>query len=164
MLACANARAAASSAAASTPTTHPGLEVRAGFSEEDLLKSQRSAEIGSARELAEEWRRAVIAKGCTIYRRPMVNRMDDSTEHRSAGNDALSDGLHAWRNVWCEHCNAVRPLRLEHIEPDDHNRYGSLDVLCAECAFIVATFHGGEPEKLGRTRSRTPDAPHRSRP
>lgn len=43
----------------------PGLEVRAGFSEEDLLKSQRSAEIGSAREIAAEWKRAVVAKGCT---------------------------------------------------------------------------------------------------
>lgn len=30
----------------------PGLEVRAGFSEEDLLKSQRTAEIGSARKIA----------------------------------------------------------------------------------------------------------------
>jgi hypothetical protein len=43
----------------------PGVEVRAGFTEEDLLKSQRTAEIGTAREIAEEWKRAVIAKGCT---------------------------------------------------------------------------------------------------
>ena len=41
----------------------PGLEVRAGFGEEDLLKSQRTAEIGTARELADEWRQAVLAKG-----------------------------------------------------------------------------------------------------
>jgi hypothetical protein len=41
----------------------PGLDVRCGFSEEDLLRSQRSPEIGSARELAETWRHAVIAKG-----------------------------------------------------------------------------------------------------
>ena len=44
-------------------TDGPGLEVRAGLSEDDLLRSQRTAEIGSARELAEEWRQAVIAKG-----------------------------------------------------------------------------------------------------
>jgi hypothetical protein len=44
-------------------TEGPGLEVRAGFSEDDLLRSQRTAEIGSARELADEWRRAVLAKG-----------------------------------------------------------------------------------------------------
>jgi hypothetical protein len=39
--------------------------VRARFSDEDLLKSQRTAEIGTAREIAEEWKQAVIAKGCT---------------------------------------------------------------------------------------------------
>ena len=41
----------------------PGLEVRCGYGDEDLLRSQRSTEIGSARELAEEWRQAVLAKG-----------------------------------------------------------------------------------------------------
>jgi hypothetical protein len=44
-------------------TDAPGLEVRVGYSEEDLLRSQRTADIGSARELAEEWRQAVLAKG-----------------------------------------------------------------------------------------------------
>jgi hypothetical protein len=41
----------------------PGLDVRCGFSDEDLVRSQRAAEIGRARELADEWRRAAIAKG-----------------------------------------------------------------------------------------------------
>ena len=41
----------------------PGFEVRCGYSEEHLLRSQRTAEIGSAREIAEAWRQAVIAKG-----------------------------------------------------------------------------------------------------
>jgi hypothetical protein len=44
-------------------TEGPGLELRAGFSEDDLLRSQRTAEIGSARELAAEWKAAVVAKG-----------------------------------------------------------------------------------------------------
>jgi hypothetical protein len=44
-------------------TDTPGVEVRAGFSEDDLIRSQRSAEIGSARDLAAEWKQAVIAKG-----------------------------------------------------------------------------------------------------
>jgi hypothetical protein len=43
-------------------TEGPGLEVRAGFSDDDLLRSQRTAEIGSARDLADEWRRAVLTK------------------------------------------------------------------------------------------------------
>jgi hypothetical protein len=43
--------------------TDAGLEVRVGYSAEDLLRSQLAVEIGSARELAEEWRQAVLAKG-----------------------------------------------------------------------------------------------------
>ena len=46
-------------------TDAPGLEVRAGFSGDDLLRSQRTLEIGSAREVAEQWRQAVLAKGFT---------------------------------------------------------------------------------------------------
>jgi hypothetical protein len=44
-------------------TAGPGLEVRCGYSVEDLLLSQRTADIESAREIAEAWRQAVIAKG-----------------------------------------------------------------------------------------------------
>ncbi len=44
-------------------TAAPGLEVRCGYGEEHLLRSQRVAEIGSGRELAEQWRRAVLANG-----------------------------------------------------------------------------------------------------
>jgi hypothetical protein len=56
-------------------TDGPGLEVRAGFSDEDLLRSQRTAEIGIARAIAEEWRQAVLAKG-------------GFTEVAAGGNDA----------------------------------------------------------------------------
>jgi hypothetical protein len=41
----------------------PGLEVRCGFSDDDLLRSQRASEIGSARDVAEGWKRAILAKG-----------------------------------------------------------------------------------------------------
>jgi hypothetical protein len=44
-------------------TDVPGLEVRAGFSDEDLIRSDRSAEICSAREIAAAWKQAVLAKG-----------------------------------------------------------------------------------------------------
>ena len=44
-------------------TDGPGLEVRCGFSEDDLLRSQRVPEMGSGRELAEDWRQAALAKG-----------------------------------------------------------------------------------------------------
>jgi hypothetical protein len=40
-----------------------GVEVRTGFSDDDLLRSERAAEIGNAREIAARWRAAVLAKG-----------------------------------------------------------------------------------------------------
>lgn len=41
-------------------TDAPGLEVRTGYGDDDLLRSQRVAEIGAARELAQQWRAAVL--------------------------------------------------------------------------------------------------------
>jgi hypothetical protein len=41
----------------------PGLEVRAGFSDDDILRSQRMADLGDARALAAEWKRMALAKG-----------------------------------------------------------------------------------------------------
>jgi hypothetical protein len=46
-------------------TDAPDLEVRAGFSKRDLLRSERTPEINSARDVAETWRQAVLAKGFT---------------------------------------------------------------------------------------------------
>ena len=44
-------------------TDAPGLEVRAGLSEEDLLRSQRTRGIEAARAIAEKWKQAVLATG-----------------------------------------------------------------------------------------------------
>jgi hypothetical protein len=43
--------------------TDISLEVRAGYGPEDLVRSERAVEIGSARLIAAEWRNAVLAKG-----------------------------------------------------------------------------------------------------
>ena len=40
-----------------------GVEVRCGYGEDDLLRSQTAPEIGTARDIAEQWRQAVLAKG-----------------------------------------------------------------------------------------------------
>jgi hypothetical protein len=62
----------------------PGLEVRCGYSEEHLLRSQRTAEIGSARAIAETWRQAVIAKGgfteLTGEETPAINDVNAENE------------------------------------------------------------------------------------
>jgi len=45
--------------------TDVGLEVRCAYSErgEDFLRSQFASEIGLAREIAEAWKQAAMAKG-----------------------------------------------------------------------------------------------------
>ena len=43
--------------------TDAGLQVRAGYGPDDLLQSQTAPDIGAARNIAEPWRRAVLAKG-----------------------------------------------------------------------------------------------------
>jgi hypothetical protein len=44
-------------------TDAPGLEVRVGFSEDDLLRSQRTADVASARSLTEQWRPGGCCEG-----------------------------------------------------------------------------------------------------
>ena len=44
-------------------TDAPGLEVRAGYAEDDLLHSQVVSRIEVARELAATWRQAALDKG-----------------------------------------------------------------------------------------------------
>ena len=41
----------------------PGVELRCGFSEDDVLRTQRVSDVDSARQVAEQWRLAVVAKG-----------------------------------------------------------------------------------------------------
>jgi hypothetical protein len=58
--------------------------VRAGYSEDDLLRSQRTADIASAREIAKAWRQAVIDKGgfteLTGAERPAINDAESENE------------------------------------------------------------------------------------
>ena len=43
--------------------TAAGLEVRAGYMPDDLLRSQVARDMETAREVAEAWRQAMVAKG-----------------------------------------------------------------------------------------------------
>jgi hypothetical protein len=51
----------------------PGLEVRVGYGENDLLRSQRTADLSVARSVATTWRAAVLAKGGFTGLEPGVN-------------------------------------------------------------------------------------------
>ena len=44
-------------------TDAPGLEVRVGYDEDDVIWSQRVTDIEAGRRMAEKWRQAVLAKG-----------------------------------------------------------------------------------------------------
>src|SRR5688572_8361077 len=41
----------------------PGVEVRCGYSDDDLLRSERVGDMEHARTVAELWRQTVLAKG-----------------------------------------------------------------------------------------------------
>jgi hypothetical protein len=41
----------------------PGLEMRVSYTKDDLLQSQRTADLSLARAVADTWREAVLAKG-----------------------------------------------------------------------------------------------------
>jgi len=82
----------------------PGLEVRCGYSDDHLLRSQRTAEIGSAREIAEAWRQAVIAKG-------------GFTELTGDETPAVSDGEAETESLRQEYQSFGRRARLWILKP-----------------------------------------------
>jgi hypothetical protein len=69
---------------ASTATTPLALG-GAGYSEEHLRRSQRTAEIGSARKIAEAWRQAVLAKGGFTELTGDQRRGAEGDERRASG-------------------------------------------------------------------------------
>ncbi len=44
----------------------PGIEVRSGYADDDPLRAQRTADVARAREIALEWRAALLAQGSFI--------------------------------------------------------------------------------------------------
>jgi hypothetical protein len=43
----------------------PGVELRVGYSDDDSVRTQRVSDPDAARNVAEQWRHAAIAKGFT---------------------------------------------------------------------------------------------------
>lgn len=46
-----------------------------------------------------------------------------------------------WPRVWCPNCGEVRPVILDVLLANDMNPRAALDLVCAECVYIVATLH-----------------------
>ena len=67
--------------------------MRAGFSDEDLIRSQRSAEIGSAREHAAKWKGAVLDKRIDLDLRELdaATDLDDIAEQLEEAIDVGGD-------------------------------------------------------------------------
>src|SRR5262245_14460888 len=68
----------------------PGFDVRAGYGEEDLVRSQRTADLDVARAIAETWRQAVLAKG--TFTPPVLS----STANTGAGPSGNRSDPSAW--------------------------------------------------------------------
>jgi hypothetical protein len=48
--------------------------------------------------------------------------------------------------IWCPKCQDVKPVEFCEMLADAHNKNDAVDVLCGDCAFIVATLHA-DPDK-----------------
>jgi len=46
-----------------------------------------------------------------------------------------------WSSIWCPCCEAVRRLEVDEMPADARNLTAGLDLICAECRFVVATLH-----------------------
>src|SRR5262245_24988862 len=70
-------------------TEAPGLEVRAGFSDEDVIRAQRVIEIGSVREASDTWKAVALVRDDAALR-PMAThpqRLIDQTDALALGRD-----------------------------------------------------------------------------
>src|SRR5687768_16343165 len=48
----------------------PGVELRVGYSDDDIVRTQRVSDLNAARHLAEQWRFAALAKASLSSRFP----------------------------------------------------------------------------------------------
>lgn len=43
--------------------------------------------------------------------------------------------------IWCDNCSDIKPIRLAAMATDLLNDHPATDLLCADCAWIIATVH-----------------------
>lgn len=49
--------------------------------------------------------------------------------------------LDSMHYIWCTECEAIRPMLTDYLPASELNSHAAIDLLCAECHFIVATLH-----------------------
>jgi len=71
-----------------------------------------------------------------------------------------------WPNVYCRQCKGIRAVRVD-VTEDARNGRAALDIICAECDFIVATLFRtkrGRRSSLGTRTSELGNGPADSGP
>ena len=52
--------------------------------------------------------------------------------------------------VYCENCKEIRSYRVGFMPANDKNPDDAQDILCDECAFVIATFHEGRQRESSK--------------
>jgi hypothetical protein len=60
--------------------------------------------------------------------------------------DSIVAGARVWAHIWCESCQAVRPVVIDYMEAGGENPHDAADLICAECRFVITTLHGPSRE------------------
>lgn len=46
-----------------------------------------------------------------------------------------------WAFVWCTECEKIQPLVADYLPRGELNEHDGMDLVCAECKFILVTLH-----------------------
>jgi len=57
-----------------------------------------------------------------------------------------------WPNVFCRQCKCIRAVRVDVTEANARHDRAALDIICAECDFIVATLFESADDAPKRRR------------
>lgn len=44
-------------------------------------------------------------------------------------------------HIYCDNCQAVKPLIPAYMPADNRNDHAATDLLCGDCRFVIATLH-----------------------
>lgn len=53
--------------------------------------------------------------------------------------------LAKYPRVWCDTCDAMKPVLFDEMPKDALNDHAAMDIQCADCYLIIATLHGPKP-------------------
>ena len=66
----------------------------------------------------------------------------EQTQSTRKAGDARMNVMDVSTQVYCGNCKAIRSLYWVPMEPNKNNDHPAVDLLCGDCHFVIATFHG----------------------